>query len=277
MFRLKTPKPKRSYAISYGLAGFLLVAGISFLFVDSYTQHRESQQSLTLHNQLSQLYYSNPTSPASIQPKAADTQTDALPTSPLMPENTPASIRDKIKSLTVVNKEIKGWLRVDGAGVDYPVVQHTDNDYYLHTDAAGKPSIYGSIFIDSRIDMNRPQRNIVIYGHNMIDGTMFGSLGNFKKESFYKEHHSIQLDLPDEVTNWEVFAVYTLDASQDTIEASYDNDQAFLQALHEYRQKSLYSTKINPTAKEQIITLVTCSNETDDTRLVVHAVKKKEP
>ncbi|OCT13287.1 SrtB family sortase [Paenibacillus pectinilyticus] len=196
---------------------------------------------------------------------------------PVEPQVTPIPIREKLKALTRINKEIIGWLHVDGARIDYPVVQHEDNDYYLHTDAGGKPSIYGSIFMDYRIDWTRPQRNIVIYGHNMIDGTMFGSLGNFKKEAFYKEHHSIQLDLADKETTWDVFAVYTIDATRDTVETSYENDQTFQRALKEYRQKSLYTTDVLPTVKDEILTLVTCSNETDDTRLVVHAVKKKEP
>lgn len=263
-----TPK---KYRIIYWAASLFIVGGITLLAIDLYTQHVESKQAQQLKNQLASFHQTNTTylfQPINSDPGYDQMKEDLSPAASIPPD------RINWSSLLAVNKEIVSWLHIEGTSVDYPVVQHKDNDYYLHIDAAGKKSIYGSIFMDYRVDISQQQRNTIIYGHNMIDGSMFGSLQNYKNKDFYLAHRDILLETPARKTAWEIFSVYTIDASKDTVDLSYDNDQAFLQALDQYRKKSLYQTTVIPRKEDEILTLVTCSNETDDTRLVIHAMKK---
>ncbi|MEC0228839.1 class B sortase [Paenibacillus alba] len=270
--RSSSTKPVR-YRLLYGAASLLIVGGASLLAIDLYTQQAQGKQAEQLKQQLASIHTTQTTYQS---PPIVDSNPgQGAITGETSPASTPPSIN--WNSLLAINKEIVGWLHIDGTSVEYPVVQHKDNEYYLHKDAAGHESIYGSIFMDYRVDLNQQQRNTIIYGHNMIDGSMFGSLQNYKNKDFFLANRDILLETIDKKTSWEIFSVYTIDASKDTVDISYDNAQTFRQAIDQYRQKSLFQAPVIPQKEDEILTLVTCSNETDDTRLVLHAVKKREP
>jgi sortase B len=276
---VQKPSPStraKTYKIYYWTAAILLVVGLSLLGIDTYKQKAASRHSLKLKNEMINLYRAEErlvTIPNAAEPvdKVEKLTDEVQPVSANPPE------MGKLETILTVNKEIVGWLQIDGTKVDYPVVQHKDNDYYLNTDVAGKRSIYGSIFMDYRLDLSQPQRNLVIYGHNMIDGSMFGSLMNYTSKDFFMKHRSINLEISGHGGNWEIFSVYTVDASKDTMDISYESDKAFLDAVNLYRKKSMHQAAIIPQKDDEILSLVTCTNDTDDIRLVVHAVKKKGP
>ncbi|WP_240418435.1 class B sortase [Paenibacillus periandrae] len=258
----------RSYRFFYWAASILVCAGIVFISMDAYIQHTERSNSLQLKNQMLHLYHTKAQSSTEQANEFTELTKEASTAVKSPTEN------ERFQSLLAINKEIIGWLRVEGTSVDYPVLQHKDNDYYLNRDASGKKSIYGSVFMDYRLDTNQEQRNLVIYGHNMIDGSMFGSLGNYKNKDFFTENRKINWGIQGKTSDWEIFSVYTIDARKDTVDISYENDDAFLLAIDQYRKKSMYQAAVTLQKDDQILTLVTCSNETDDTRLVIHAVKK---
>ncbi|MCE5236784.1 MAG: class B sortase, partial [Eubacteriales bacterium] len=91
------------------------------------------------------------------------------------------------------NPDVIGWITVGDTVIDYPVVRGTDNSYYLGHDVEKKKSKYGAIFMDFRNAESYQQRHIIIYGHNMKNGTMFHDLMNFKQKDFFDAHRTVKL------------------------------------------------------------------------------------
>lgn len=100
--------------------------------------------------------------------------------------------------LRKINEDIVAWIQISGIGVDYPVVQGEDNEYYLHHTFRKEANKAGSIFLDYRNRADFTEQRVLIYGHNMKDGSMFRGLRNFLDDEFLKEHHLLYLYLPDE-------------------------------------------------------------------------------
>ena len=106
--------------------------------------------------------------------------------------------------LRVINKNIVAWIRIPGIGVDYPVVQGKDNEHYLHYTFDGKANKAGSIFLDYRNRADFTNSKVILYGHNMKDGSMFSNLKKYQDEEFRKEQGKILLYLPDRVLECEI-------------------------------------------------------------------------
>mgnify|MGYP000531514856 FL=1 len=95
------------------------------------------------------------------------------------------------KELSIINPDIVGWLTIEGTNINYPIVQTDNNTYYLKHSFEKKYSNYGAIYMDATADKNFNSLNTFIYGHNTSNGTMFGELKKFMKQSFYDEHKNI--------------------------------------------------------------------------------------
>lgn len=183
----------------------------------------------------------------------------------------PPQIQDKYLSLLAVNPEVIGWITIEDTPINYPLVQHNDNTYYLNYDSTNSPSIYGSIYIDHRNKSDLDNKNTLIYGHNMNNGSMFHTLINFKNQDFFEKHPYIYVSNLYKQFKYEVFAVYIVDANQETIGVKYTSNQNFLEYLNACQNRSLFKRFIKFTADDQIITLVTCSYELDNARTIVQA------
>ena len=104
-------------------------------------------------------------------------------------------IAGKFKELYQLNNDFVGWLTIDGTRVDYPVMQKKDNEsFYIDKNFYKEEAIGGSLFLSSSSDIYLPTDNILIYGHTMTDGTMFGDLKKYEDEAFYKEHRMIRFN-----------------------------------------------------------------------------------
>ena len=152
--------------------------------------------------------------------------------------------------------------------IDYPVVQANDNSYYLSKDFYNNESSSGSIFIDYKNKSN--DKNIILYGHNMRNKTMFNNLLKFKNENFFNENNKIHILKDNKEYIYEVFSVYTIDAGYDYLITNFNSADAFLQYTDEIKSKSLFNTNIDISSDDNIITLSTCSYEFKDARTVVH-------
>lgn len=97
-----------------------------------------------------------------------------------------------------------GWIQIPGIGVDYPVVQGEDNEYYLHYTFDGKENIAGSIFLDSRNKADFTDRKVILYGHNMQDGSMFSNLEKYQGLEFREEQGRVILYLPDKTREYKI-------------------------------------------------------------------------
>jgi sortase B len=179
-------------------------------------------------------------------------------------------ILPKFQNLLGINKDTVGWLRVSNTVIDYPVVQATDNQYYLYYTFDKKQNMGGSIFMDFRNSPESLDQNTIIFGHQMKNGTMFSNLNKYRDKQFLEENRIIYFDSLYEELRWEIFAVYVTDTSFNYIEPNF-SDKQFNEFLQTVNEKSLFPVEMEITRKDKILTLSTCDFRVDDNRLVVHA------
>lgn len=102
--------------------------------------------------------------------------------------NVNGEVRDELKALQKLNKDMAGWLTIADTEIDYPILQSTDNDYYLHHNYKNEKARAGSIFKDYRNTNEFLDKNTIIYGHNMKDGSMFADLRKYLDKDFLAAH-----------------------------------------------------------------------------------------
>ena len=174
-------------------------------------------------------------------------------------------IKEKFNLLKEQNIDYKLWLTIEETNIDYPVVQGTDNEFYLNNDFNKNQSISGCIFIDYRTNIDE-DNNIIIYGHNMRNKEMFNNLSKYKEEKFFNSKNKIIITTDKEVEEYEVFSLYIEEASDIYKGNILEN---FNNYINEIKSKSLYKTNIEVNEKDKLIALVTCSFEYGDARTVV--------
>ncbi|MBU3136895.1 class B sortase [Clostridium gasigenes] len=167
------------------------------------------------------------------------------------------------------NNDYVGWITVEGTNIDYPVVQGNNNDFYLYNDFTKEKSSSGSIFMDYRNNI-KDDSNIIIYGHNMKNKTMFNNLTKFKNQDFFEKNKIITLKSNNEIKRYEIFSVYVTDAKEEYLEYNFANKESYLTYLNKLEVKSLYLNKLDIGEKDKIITLTTCSFEFNDARIMVN-------
>lgn len=188
---------------------------------------------------------------------------------------------DKLKKLYEENNDLAGWISIPGTAVDYPVMQHGDNQYYLSHDFFGNEDRYGCLFVKDIADVNTPGTNFIIYGHSMWDGSMFGSLEKYKSESYCMEHSTIYFDTLYEKRTYEVMAVFLSKVykEDDDVFKYYqfyqaDSEEEFRMFYENIMEMSLYDTGVTAQYGDTFLMLSTCAYHEEDGRLVVVAKKK---
>ena len=185
--------------------------------------------------------------------------------------NTPLSSVN-FEELVKENKDTIGWLIVNNTNIDYPVVQTTNNDYYL-THAFDRSKNYaGWVFADFRNDFDSLSKNTVIYAHGRKDGVMFGSLTKTLKKNWYtnSKNQIIQFSTPKYNTMWQVFAVYKVEAESYYISTDFVTDESFEEFIDVMKSRSVYDFGVDVTKDDKLLTLSTCYND-KGVRLVVQA------
>lgn len=175
-------------------------------------------------------------------------------------------LREKYK-----NNDIVAYLNIYGTKIDNVVAKSDDNDFYLNHNLYKEENLAGSVFMDFENDVKDLSRHIVLYGHNMRNGTMFHNVRFYSDESYLKDHKIINLKTLYDDTKWEVFAFYSTNVEFDYIKTNFNSDQQFQAFLDDIQSKSFYTVDKNLTVKDKILTLSTCTNVDEDTRFVVHA------
>lgn len=180
------------------------------------------------------------------------------------------------------NSDFSGWLTIPGTGIDYPVMQAVpeSSDFYLTHNYMGEEDINGSIFLDSRNDFEQQDDNLIVYGHNMKSGMMFGELKNYLDEAFFKEHKTITFNTIYEKAQYEVVAVCLSKVSQEGEEGFryYDfvnagNKKNFNRYLENIKGMNVMGEDMNVSYGDRLLTLSTCNNYTEDGRLFLVAKK----
>lgn len=171
-----------------------------------------------------------------------------------------------------INKDIVAWIRLPNTNIDYPVVKGVDNSFYLNHDINGDKSIHGSIFIDYRNKLDE-DKNLIIYGHHMKDGTMFKDLVKYKDQDFFEKNKYIHLYIDGKLIEYEIFSVMLVGGSSDYIDINLNSSDEFSQYLDNIIENSLFYRDISFDGSEKLLTLSTCSYEFDNARTVVYGIK----
>ncbi len=177
--------------------------------------------------------------------------------------------------------DVIGWITIPGTAIDYPVTQTTDNDFYLTHNYLGNRDVKGSIYMDFRNEELGKNRNYNIYGHKMIDGTMFSDLmlyvqdGSYKR--YFENYNIVKYDNLEIETEWKIFSAYVvnLDKEDYYLYTKYSTDENFQAFIDEINRRSIVNTDIDVGMDDEIITLVTCNFWYDNARVIIHAVRIK--
>ena len=176
------------------------------------------------------------------------------------------------------NPDTVGWIQVKGTNINYPIVQTTDNSYYLTHAFDKTKNEAGWVFMDYRNDPVNFNQNTILYAHSRLTGSMFGSLKNILNSSWYsnKENHIIRLSTPTENTMWQVFSVYTIPKESYYITPSFNSNEAYLEFLNTIKSRSEVDFSGTVNTNDKILTLSTCKDNFGN-RVVMHAkLIKKE-
>lgn len=281
----------RKMRIFRGMLLLVVILCLIFLGQAYYHSYRQRQQQRALE-ELREI--SGPaaagTQDGSSLPEAAGPQDGTVPpetsrapgeTNPL-PEgelsNAPPPVLEKYRALYQENGDLVGWLSIEGTDIDYPVMQREDDEYYLHHDFYGEESRYGCLYVKGQADVDTPGTNFIIYGHNMKDGSMFGDLDLYRKESFWQEHPRISFDTLYEERIYEIIAVFRSRVYQPEEDVfkyyqfyQAENQEEFSWFYENIKELSLYDTGVTAAFGDTFLTLSTCAYHVEDGRFVVVA------
>lgn len=250
------------------VCSLLVVGSLAYLANYSYRTKRLDDYAAIQKN-LKNTALTTPETPVTPVIHYDDDTADTLPD--ILPE---------YQTLYSLNKRLIGWVKIDDTYIDYPVLQTVNNDYYLNHNFDQEEDKNGSIFLDKDCSIYPRSTNLILYGHHMRSGRMFGQLNKYSSEKFYKEHKYIQFDTIYEKGTYEVMYVFRSKIYEESeiVFKYYQFTDAVSETEFESNMKqmadmSLYDTGVNAEYGDELLTLSTCDYYTSDGRFVVVAKK----
>lgn len=203
------------------------------------------------------------------------------------PEPTPTPIplvENPYKEYFLANEDMAGWLQIPDTNIDYPIMWTPENEeFYLRKGFDGEYDKAGCLILDTDSQVEPATTNLIIHGHNMKAGTMFGKLEKYKEEEYGASHSTILLYTPESLRTYEVVAVFRSQVyrKSDTVFKFYkffqaDSEEEFLDFYNNIKELSLYDTGVTAEYGDRFITLSTCSYHVDNGRFVVVAKEVEE-
>ena len=176
--------------------------------------------------------------------------------------------------LKQINEDAIGWIVFHDPYIDNPLVQTNDNSYYLKNSFRKNENAAGCLFMDCRNE-SFDDRNVVIYGHNMLDRTMFGSLKDVFQEKFWEEPECDRIQITDtgqHIREYKIFSYYITGEENDYCTTSFPDEAAYAEFLREITARSFRKLDVTVTADDHILTLSTCAGAAGtNKRRVLHA------
>ncbi|MCD8039352.1 MAG: class B sortase [Lachnospiraceae bacterium] len=176
------------------------------------------------------------------------------------------------------NKRLIGWIKIDDTVIDYPVMQTVNNEYYLNHNFNQEEDNNGCIFMDYQCDVIKGCDNIILYGHHMKSGKMFGTLNKYSQKEYYEEHPVIQFDTIYEKGEYQVMFVFRSKVySEEDVNFKYyqfinaGSEKEFNSYINEMAALSLYDTGVTAAYGDKLLTLSTCDYQESEGRFVVVA------
>lgn len=241
------------------LAVFLTTAGI---LVSYYLDSRHNQQAAS---SLVAIYTSSPTPSSS---SGTESQT------PL-----PVGMQEKFRALYEQNQDIAGWITIPDTNINYPVVQTTDNDYYLKHTYEKVEEKHGTIFLDYQASLKPETNSMILYGHNMKDKSMFADVTKYRSLDFYKQVPLIDFNTIYVDYQYKVIGAYITNVSSsqdngkvfDYLKLDLSSEAEFDAYVQEVQKRSLFLTGVDVNASDHLLSLSTCVWDFDDARMVLVA------
>lgn len=192
-------------------------------------------------------------------------------------DETAVEIPIDFATLQAQNADVYAWITVPGTSVDYPILQSQDDNSFYLTHALDKSeSAAGAIYTEVYNSKTFEDPNTVIYGHDMKNGSMFGTLHDYMDRSFFDTNREIIIYMPDQILHYQIFAAYLYDDRHLLLSFDFwDEDvyQSYLDSVFSIRDMSSYiDTSIAVTKEDKIITLSTCYGSSENQRYLVQAV-----
>lgn len=228
-----------------------------------------------------------PAAPVATEPGETEPVTTTMAAEETQPPETAEAPKEReylpaLQEKREENEDTVGWITIEGTKIDYPVMYTPqDPEKYLHLGFDQKYSFAGLPFIDANCSLDPESDNLIIYAHNMLDGSMFRSLMKYEQKSYWQQHPTVKLDLWDEEREYEVLAAFRDRVYYKTencfkfykfIDA--ESEDSYREAIDYYKTHGCYDTGVTAQPGDRLITLVTCAYHTDNGRFVVVAREK---
>lgn len=264
------------------IIAFVCVIIVGVLFVRNRIQDNHSEEIMDELREQASAASPSPTAPPSASPTqapaASPTQSPAA--SPAAtPVPTPEAVVNPYREAFLSNEDMGAWLQIPGTDIDYPVMwTPEDEEYYLYRGFDGSENKNGSLILDTDSCLNPLTTNLIIHGHNMKSGAMFGCLTDYEDESYYQEHKDIILYTEECQRDYEVIAVFRSQVfrKSDDVFKFYnffqaDTQEEFDDFYDNIKEMSLYDTGVTAEFGDRFITLSTCVYHVETGRFVVVA------
>lgn len=261
----------------------LLLFSLSIYFMCVYTFFRWSVQTMKINNlnndiiNFSDVVEEEDRNATETLPPSVDTDNNNNNDNNYVPNNNTnysntSYLSVNFDELKRQNSDTVGWIKVEGTKVNYSVVQAGNNDYYLEHDFYKNKSSAGWIFADWRSDMTNFKRNTIIYGHNMNNKTMFGSIPSTLRSAYWQNNsnnHYVKLSTPTANTVWKIFSIYVTEPKVDYLRTIF-TDEEYKNFIKTIQGKSEFNFNTDVSIDDYIITLSTC-DDSGKKRMVTHA------
>lgn len=198
----------------------------------------------------------------------AEPQEETQPRLPYLDEDAPIEVDFSV--LQTQSQDVAGWLYCEDTPINLPVCQGKDNEYYLNHLYDGTGNASGTLFMDYRSPRDFSAGNTVIYGHNMKNRTMFGSISNYRKQEYYDTHPALWLLTPQQDYKLEPVAGVIMPAVSEIYSPDMSPEQAY-DLITTLLEKSTFQTDLQLTPTDRFVSLSTCSYEYEDARYIVIA------
>ena len=176
------------------------------------------------------------------------------------------------ETLSAMNPDTVGWIRIPDTKIDYPIVQGSDNQAYLYKNFQGEEADAGCIFLDFESRSDLRGYNNVLYGHNMKNGTMFADLARYKDERYFREHPYFEIYTPKETICLRAVACYYIKDDSRARTTVFQDQEAFEAFVREMLSPCPYAEMLGKPVRN-LYTLITCSYEVEDARTLLFAVE----
>jgi sortase B len=177
-----------------------------------------------------------------------------------------------LNSYINTNSETIAWIQVNGTNISYPVVQHSDNNYYLEHDFYKRKTNIGWVFADYRDEFDPFNNNTIFYAHNLVNRTMFGQLPYLLKNKWQSNPNNYYIKLSTKKTNsvWQIFSVYKIKPTTDYLQSKFNSTETYQNFLTTIKNRSSFNFNTDVSIEDKIITLSTC-DDIGTQRIAVHA------